>query len=178
MNDCNSHASDEPESCKQLFTFSPGPQQIPSMTHVRWKVFSYLSLHIIEHFSAKKLFANSIRVWLTRRLFYYQWWWRRISPENFVCKHKATRAQCLWRRKFCIFRFSISWRLVYFFSGRKFSSSSLLKILFGLFFRLEIAFLALTGIVFGYDKCFEFLSFPARKMTNLFEIEFWWQLEN
>lgn len=90
--------------------------------------------------------SSSIRVWSNRR------WWlfyqsnaddddeEEVSLKDFECKTwKSRDAQCLWRRKFSfLFR-----DLFYFFSGWKFSSSSLLKILLG--FRLKLLFFLCNG---------------------------------
>lgn len=90
--------------------------------------------------------SSFIRVWSNRR------WWlfyqsnaddddeEEVSLKDFECKTwKSRDAQCLWRRKFSfLFR-----DLFYFFSGWKFSSSSLLKILLG--FRLKLLFFLCNG---------------------------------
>jgi hypothetical protein len=60
--------------------------------------------------------------------------------RKFVCKQQKASRRNICEGESCVFPFHEDWFVS--FSGRKFSSSSLLKILFG----LQIAFLMVTGM--------------------------------
>ena len=142
--DCKSRISVEPESCLQLFfpyifvTISENSINDSCME----SIFIYRSF-LRKSFSGKQKNLHP-RV-INMKIVLLSAMMKKNFTRNFCVQSVST--QCLWRRKLCI---SISWRLVRFFSGRKFSSSSLLKILFGLrfffLFRLQIAFIV-TGTV-------------------------------
>lgn len=131
--------------------------KLPSKTSLK-----RLNISLLRHFIQVRLFHQHTKAissaydkHMNRRCF-ISWWRRRNSPEDFFCVQQAEATATT--RNICegeSFYFHFIQRLVYFFSGWKFSSSSLLKILLG--FQLKLFLFSLfcvTGIVF-LQKCFE-----------------------
>lgn len=117
-------------------------------TSRRWLTRRKLPAHWLREIAFTA--SRSIRVWSNRRR---RWWLfyqsnadddeEEVSLKDFECK---TRKKLLRRAMFVkekVFGFYSTRDLFYFFSGWKFSSSSLLKILLG--FRLKLLFFLCNG---------------------------------
>lgn len=73
--------------------------------------------------------------------------------QKILCVNSKKRLDAMFVKEKVFFYFHFMKTGLFLFSGRKFSSSSLLKILFG----LQITFLMVTGIVFEMLQIFEAL---------------------